>query len=136
MTPIVLTPEENERRSRSMRQTVLDRKKARTTDPHAFDSEHPIVSVLWSTLEWLMDDAIFLYGYFDALSPGKAAQLVAHLEASAKRSQHVSRHERMLELFHALTCADPAQIGDATLRRVVSIARIQTTAEQRLEVSP
>jgi hypothetical protein len=111
-----------------MRDAVERRRADRLSDPRRFDDEHPLLTLLWNTLEWLLADSMFIFGYLDAISHGQGVSHVQCLEISATQSNHVSHAERMLELYHALTCADPALIPDTTLRRVVSIARLQRAA--------
>lgn len=133
MTPIVVSPEEMNRRFAVLRAAVIERKKARIADPHAFNGteprEHPIVAMLWDSLVWLHDYWMILTGYVEQISVrGRANEVVTCLETSAAQNRVQTVTERLLELHHALTCANPAQIHDATLRRVVSIARLQHAA--------
>lgn len=127
--PIHLTSDEQQRRAIAMRAAVADRKARRIASPMKAsfgESEHPVITCLWDTLEYLVDDSMFLYGYFDAISNGNALNLVKCFEQSARENGLRTRTERMLELYAALTCDDPATIADVTLRRVVSMARLTT----------
>lgn len=136
MTPIVVSPEEMNRRFLALRAAVAERKKARIADPHAHDRDHPILLMLWDSIEWLHDYWMILTGYVEQISVrGRANEVVACLETSAAQNRVQTVTDRLLELHHALTCADPAQIHDATLRRVVSIARLQHAAPLTLAVA-
>jgi hypothetical protein len=136
MTKLVLAPEENRRRALAMRADVENRKQRTLADRHAFDNENPIYTVLWDTLTWLVDDNVFLLGYFNAISNGHGLQHVSSLEESARRSGIPTRADRCLDLYAALTCEDPVVIADPALRKLIAMARLQEAATHRREVAP
>ncbi len=132
MTKLVLSPEENQRRAIAMRNGVLERQKS---EPHAFDAENPIYTVLWNTLTWLLQDNVLLLGYFQQISNGRGVEHVSCFEQSAQASGIVTRTERCLEIYNALTCSDPTAIEDPALRRLIASARLQDAAKVRRDVS-
>jgi len=132
---IQLTAGEADRRFISMRTALEERRKRELADPHVFDTENPIYTVLWSTLLWIVQDGTLLAGYFDAISRGRGREHVTCFEKSAHKSHIVSHSERCMDLYHALTAEDPIAIEDGALRRLIAMARVQDAAQHRRDVA-
>jgi hypothetical protein len=113
-----------------MRNALEARRQSGGVNHHTLDNENPIYTVLWNTLTWLVDDNVFLLGYFNAKSNGKGLQHVSCLEMSARENAIPTRTDRCLELYHALTCEDPSVIADPALRKLIAMARIQDASTE------
>lgn len=139
MTRLALPPDAAERRFREIEAAIDARRAVLRVHPETLLREHPVYTVLWDSLIWLRDYWMIIGGYVQrvAQSPAKGVEFFQCLEKSAAQNKVETVTNRLLSLYEALTCADPAQIEDPAIRRLVAVARVNAAVTAaREEAAP